>query len=156
MNKELTVFMLIGTPGSGKSTWASKRENHDAQRIISTDDIREELSGDPSNQSVSAQSFAIARKRLQEYLSEGHSVVIDATNMYRKTRKDFLDIAKANDAKTVAVVFEVTKETAIERNAKRAAAGGRNVPTHVIENMLGKYQRPDEIEFNEVVFISKL
>ena len=66
MNKELTVFMLIGTPGSGKSTWASKRENHDAQRIISTDDIREELSGDPSNQSVSAQSFAIARKRLQE------------------------------------------------------------------------------------------
>jgi len=151
-----TVYILVGCPSSGKSTWASKCENHNAECVISTDDIREELSGDATDQSVSGKAFSIARKRLQEYLNEGHSVIIDATNMYRKTRKDFLDIAKDNNSKTVAVVFEVTKETAIERNAKRAASGGRNVPSHVIENMIGKYQRPDTIEFNEVLFISKL
>ena len=83
----------------------------------------------------------------------GKSVIFDATNMYRGTRRDFLDIAKQYKAKTIAAVFEVSRETAIERNTKRGEQGGRRVPDKIIDKMLAKYQKPSKEEgFDEVKF----
>lgn len=155
---ELNAYILCGTPASGKSTWTKNviAGNKDVV-VICPDTIRGELSGNEADQSVSGRAFQLARERMEEALKNGKSVIIDATNMYRKTRKDWIDIAKKYSAKAIAVVFEVTEQTAIERNAKRASEGGRNVPTHVIQAMLAKYQTPSQGEgFDEVKFISKL
>ena len=154
MNK---AIITCGAPASGKSSWVKNvvSTNKDIV-LICPDTIRGELSGDESNQAVSGRAFQLAKERMDDALKNGHSVIIDATNMYKKTRKDFLDIAKKYNAKTIAVVFEVTRETAIERNSKRAAEGGRNVPTHVIDSMISKYQVPDASEFDEVKFITKV
>lgn len=155
--KNLEAILLIGAPGSGKSTWGYSYiiENPDVVRLC-PDDFRAKFGTGESDQSVSAKAFGATRSGMVDALKNGKSVVIDATNMYRKTRKDFLDIAKRYSAKTIAIVFEANKSLLLERNKTRGAAGGRNVPEHVIDSMLSKYQVPDNTEFDEVKFITKL
>lgn len=151
---KLMCYMCVGAPGAGKGTWASGFLSINKNILyISTDSIRKELSGDESNQSVSAQAFKLAKQRLEDALKNNKSVIIDAANMYRKTRKDFLDIAKKYNAETIAIVFEVDKNTLLDRNKKRGEQGGRNVPEWVIDSMISKYQRPDTTEFDIVKFI---
>jgi len=155
---ELIVWVTVSPPGGGKSTWAKNviAGNKDIV-LICPDTIRGELSGDESNQAVSGRAFSLARERMEDALKNGKSVIIDATNMYKKSRKDWINIAKKYSAKAIAVVFEVSEATAIERNAKRASGGGRNVPTHVIQSFISRYERPSQSEgFDEVKFISKL
>jgi predicted kinase len=150
----LTVTLLCGPPGAGKSTWGEtfiKQNNN--MSYISTDKIREEIGGSESNQAVSGLAFKIAKTRMGKALDDGKNVLIDATNMYRKTRKDFINIARGRGAQTIAVVFEVDKETLIQRNLKRGTEGGRVVPEDVIQKMLNKYERPDNNEFDKVKFV---
>lgn len=157
-NNNLQVILMVGCPGSGKSTWSKNAAsvNNDIVRLC-PDEYRAKLGEGEEDQSVSEQAFAAVKRDMAEALKNGISVLIDATLMYRKARKDFIHIAKQYEAKVIAVVFEVDEKTAIERNAKRASEGGRNVPTHIIQNMLSKYQRPSTEEgFDEIKFISKI
>ncbi len=154
MANKLIVWITVGAPGSGKSTWAKKlaEGRPDIVRVC-PDDNRRTLSGDSNNQAVSYPAFCMAKDQMGKALDSGKNVVFDATNMYCKARKDFINIAKGRGAKTVAVVFECSKETLLARNAKRAAEGGRNVSENVIDMMLGKYQTPTNDEFEELLFI---
>jgi predicted kinase len=154
--KELITYLLVGPPGSGKSTWGKEfvQKNPNTIRLC-PDEFRAKFGTSESDQSVSAQAFSATRSEMRNALLNEKSVLIDATNMYRKTRKDFIDIAKIFDAKTIAVVFECDKATLLARNINRGSEGGRNVPEHVIDNMLNKYQRPDKSEFDEVNFVNK-
>lgn len=150
------VYLLCGAPGAGKTTFGkalSKSEN--AVRIC-PDEIRAEIGTGEGDQSVSGRAFMIARERMETALKDNKHVIIDATNMHRKGRKEFLEIAKKYLAITTALVFECTKETLVERNRKRGEQGGRTVPEEIIDIMIQKYQRPDTIEFDKVQFVSKL
>lgn len=150
----LIVWLLVGAPGSGKSTWGKNMVQVNPEVIrLCPDEFRAKLGWGEGDQSVSALAFETVKREMGKALDEGKSVLIDATNMYRKARKDFLNIAKGREAKTIAVVFECSKETLMQRNEKRGKEGGRIVPEDVIDRMLGRYERPDEIEFDKVTFV---
>lgn len=153
----MKVYILVGAPGSGKSTWGNQfvTDNPTVVRLC-PDEFRAKFGWGEGDQSVSPQAFAATRSGMMDALTMGKDVLIDATSMNRKARKDFLDIAKKHNAKKVAVVFEATRETLIERNKKRGEEGGRVVPTDVIDRMLGKYEVPTHADFDEIVFVSRL
>jgi predicted kinase len=155
---ELKVYILCGAPGSGKSTWGKNMVEVNPEIVrLCPDDFRAKFGTGEADQTVSAQAFSATKSGMKETLFHGKSVLIDATNMYRKTRKDFIDIAKEFDATIIAVVFEADKQTLLSRNQKRGEEGGRNVPEWVIDNMLSKYQTPSRSEgFNEIKFITKI
>jgi predicted kinase len=155
MNK-LKVIILCGPPGSGKSTWGKNvvETNPNIVRLC-PDEFRKQFGGSEENQAVSARAFDATRRGMDEALENGKDVLIDATCMYRKARKQFLDIAKKHEAYTVAVVFEVSKDILLQRNKERGDKGGRNVPEWVIDNMLSKYEVPSKNEgFDEIKFIN--
>lgn len=155
--EQLNVYICCGAPGSGKSTWAKNMTEKDPLIVrVCPDDNRRNIGGDSSNQSVSPQAFAMAKDQVRNALCAGKNVVFDATNMYRKARRDFINIGRFHGAKIVAVVFECTKDTLLTRNQKRGSVGGRVVPEDIIDKMLSRYQRPDTTEFDEVMFVSKL
>jgi predicted kinase len=157
MKNALIVWIAIGAPGSGKSTWSKVVVEGDPRIVrVCPDDNRRAISGDSNNQAVSYPAFCMAKDQMRNALALGKCVIFDATNMYRKARKDFINIARGKGAKVIAVVFECTKETLMARNAKRAAEGGRNVGEKVIDDMLARYQRPEVPEFDELMFVSKV
>jgi len=150
------VIILIGAPGSGKSTFGKQFAETRGYAYVCPDEFRAKLGWGEGDQSVSAAAFGMAKGAIGNALDSGKSVVFDATNMYRKTRKDFINIARGRGAKTHAIVFEVDKPTLLDRNKKRGNMGGRNVPEDVIDKMLEKYQPPSSEEFDIIQYMTKL
>lgn len=153
----MKAYILVGAPGSGKSTWGKNFVTNNPGVVrLCPDEFRAKFGTGEGDQTVSAKAFAATREGMENALASGKDVLIDATSMHHKSRKDFLTISKKYNATKIAVVFEATRETLIERNRKRGEEGGRVVPDDVIDRMLGNYQVPTHADFDEVVFISKL
>jgi predicted kinase len=132
---EQRIQVLIGLPGSGKSTWAAKQ----SAGILSSDAIRHLLSGDETNQAIHAQVFTTMRHLLRQRLSLGAScTIIDATNLRRRDRRDWLRIAKKHGASAEAIWFAVPLAIAQERNRLRQ----RVVPPEVIAQFAKRLEAP--------------
>lgn len=144
----MKVILLVGLPGSGKSTWARQQ----GQEVISSDEMRLKLSGDETNQTIHGKVFGAMRYLLRLRLQLGQAVtVIDATNLRRKDRKPFLKLAQAYGAELEAVWFDVPAAVAEARNRSRA----RVVPEGVIPLLAGRLQPPTEAEgFARIVRIN--
>lgn len=143
------VFMTIGIPGSGKSTWANEFARLNPEfKIVSSDKIREELYGDESIQGNPKDVFKIAFKRTAKILQHDNArVIFDATNVQRKYREQFIDYMKkgVEDAENIyftAVFFDCPYQKAIERQNERS----RKVPNNVIYKMHSKLEPPTKEE----------
>ena len=158
MNKDeqQVVWILVGAPGSGKTTFGKVLVEGNPNFVrVCPDDNRRMIGKGSHDQTVSYPAFCMAKDQMRKALDEGKCVIFDATNMYRKARKDFINIARGRGVKVIAEVFECDKATLLARNAKRGAEGGRNVPEKIVDDMLARYQRPEVPEFDEVNFVHK-
>ena len=130
------LIMLVGLPGSGKSTYIS--EHYSDINVHSSDAIREELSGDINNQDINKQVFETLHRRVKNDLANGISCCYDATNISWKRRKAFLtELNKINCNKCcylIATPFEIC----LQRNSNR----DRVVPYQVIERMYKSFDIP--------------
>ena len=97
VNKELEVIILMGVPGSGKTTFAWNFPEHIH--------INQDRLGN-RNDCINAAKRA---------LSHGKSIVIDRTNISRSQRKYFLDVAKDYGAKTFCIFLDFPAVECIER-----------------------------------------
>jgi predicted kinase len=87
--------ILIGCPGSGKSTIANKLVNQDKRyRIVSTDKIRQKLFGDETIQGDWQLIEAEVLSQIQQHLAAGNLIIYDATNAKRPWRMDLLQKLK--------------------------------------------------------------
>lgn len=149
-------LMIGGLPGSGKSTIVKEFEAV-GYKVVCPDRLRVELAqqveGNENKlegelvgvlENFSGEAWKIAPALIKQYLSEGHSVIFDATNSTVKRRKQILQWAKENKKELIAVYVECPLDIALDRNLKRAstvtgmnAKGepvyGRYVPAQVIE-----------------------
>ncbi|MFM1900437.1 MAG: hypothetical protein RLZZ216_1013 [Cyanobacteriota bacterium] len=88
----LRCHLLIGAPGSGKTTMAHKlapllaAEDGTAALVLSTDAIRAELFGDAAVQGPWDEVRALMLQRLQAAISANRTVIIDATHARRPWR----------------------------------------------------------------------
>lgn len=141
--------LLCGPPASGKSTY---RENLDKEYtnviVLSSDELRGIIGKNPEDQSVSHIVFKTMQTMTEYFLRKGKVVVIDATNVSIKARKDFIDIARKVGVKVEAVVFNITAEEAKRRNAAR----DRKVPEDVIDRMFANFVIPVVGEVDSVVY----
>lgn len=117
-----TLVLLVGLPGSGKSTFAETHFPHDA--IVSTDRLREQLSNNIQNQLVTQKAWQIARRMVEERLKHGEITVLDAQNLIEGDRAQFYEIAKSAGARVEAIFLNVPPEKSIERDKGRTKKVG--------------------------------
>ncbi len=131
----LLVVLMVGVPGSGKSSWLKSRNI----QAISSDEIRVLLTGDVTNQTVNRQVFFLLRMILRLRLRSGQAVTyIDATNLTRWERQQYIRIAQKFQADTEVLWFNVPSEVARERNRLRE----RIVPDEAMNYLVGKFEEP--------------
>lgn len=149
------LYILIGIPCSGKSTYANKRLDNANIVIVSTDEIRKELTGTYIfSQETNDRVFDIAKSEIQLWLDKGYDVVFDATNTNKKYRKKFIDIGIKNNSRIIGVVFMTPLRICLIRNSVRDCE--RQVPEDIIVKMSGFNPNIDDSEgFNEVIFVGK-
>eukprot|EP01012_Entosiphon_sulcatum_P012212 TRINITY_DN17630_c0_g1_i1.p1 TRINITY_DN17630_c0_g1~~TRINITY_DN17630_c0_g1_i1.p1 ORF type:complete len:603 (+),score=77.88 TRINITY_DN17630_c0_g1_i1:21-1829(+) len=145
-----TFTMLVGIPGSGKSTFAAQqRQKNPDLVVVSTDDIRREIYGTVNEQSKSSEVFDIAKKRVVEALEADLDVILDATNTVAKYRKDFLTRLPA--CRRVAQVFQVPPCVAKQRIHDDLCRGRDRsaVPPDVVDRMHKQLQQSSSSLFRE-------
>jgi len=134
--------MMIGIPGSGKSTISEEMMSERNDIIyISSDAIREEMYGSEEIQGNNAKIFEEMHNRTKEALSNNLHVIYDATNISRKKRMHTLrQIPK--DIEKVAVYVSTEYKDIVKQNSERE----RVVPIEVINRMYKNLQVPIKSE----------
>jgi predicted kinase len=120
------LHLLVGPAGSGKTSWAHEHLAH--TEIVSSDRMREELTGDPSDQSQNYLVFERCMTRIRHFLHQGEEVTFDATNYEEDLRDQPVQTARWCGAQIHSYLFDISLDTALKRNLNRP----RRVPKHVI------------------------
>ena len=137
-----TLYITVGLPGSGKSTYAKDFINGKDIEYLSSDELRAVFGKSEEDQTVTPLVFGHIKRKVDEFLKDGKNVLVDATSVNRRERSDYINSAKKYGAKVVALVFKMDRAGLIARNQKRGSEGGRVVPDFVIDKMLAKYEEP--------------
>ena len=126
--------MLVGIPGSGKSTYAKELKSK-GYLIYSSDEARKET--DNTDNTV---LFDALHKQILSDLKNGKDYVLYATNLGRKRRISFLDQIGRTNVKRVCDLFVAPPDICKERNRKREDNHG--VTDEVIDRMVSFFQCP--------------
>jgi len=114
---ELSLVVLIGVSGSGKSTWSDRV--FEPFEVISSDFCRGLVSGDENSQEATKAAFEVLHFIAGKRLEAGKLTVIDATNVQRDARAKLIQLAKSHDVLPVAIVLDTPQEICVERTLAR-------------------------------------
>lgn len=133
---ELSLVVLIGASGSGKSTFA--RKHFRSTEVLSSDYCRALVSDDENNQEATKDAFEVLHFIAANRLSRGNLTVIDATNVQTEARKPLIALAREHHVLPVAVVLNVSERVCQERNQTRA---DRSFGSHVVRQQTQQLRR---------------
>jgi len=147
------LYMLVGVPGSGKSTWVKNQEWAKDCAIVSTDKYVEEWA-----ESVGKTYTEV----FEEYMPVAVTRMAGAVNGARDAGKDIIwdqtSTTIATRAKkfrmlpeyyAIAVVFRIPEPQELQK--RLASRPGKVIPSEVLDDMIAKWQEPTEEEgFNEI------
>ncbi|HSA48528.1 MAG TPA: AAA family ATPase, partial [Yinghuangia sp.] len=114
---DLSLVVLIGTTGAGKSTFA--RAHFAPTQVLSSDFFRGMVSDDENNQAASKDAFALLQHVAGIRLAAGRLTVIDATSVQPGARAQLVQLAREHDVLPVAIVLDVPEQVCFERNTAR-------------------------------------
>ena len=149
----ITLFVLIGVQGSGKSTWARANAERLNAVVVASDEIRNELEAAGMDaMGLSDHVFAILENRVDKLLKQGRSVLVDATHARRAWRANVLAIARRRRARRVAIWFDLPLEVVRERNLSKTGGdwGNRVIPEDLLLDYWSQFEPPGADEFDEV------
>lgn len=148
------LTLLIGLPGSGKSTYLKKYEYNRivcgfGPRILSSDNLRKFLFKDENDQTHNEELFDYIKESAVKLLERGYDVIIDATNITRKNRQSIVNYVEnkitgyLDWCSVKYIVFATPYYQCLINNRKRE----RQVPEEVIKRMYKNFEFPT---YNEV------
>jgi len=130
------LVVLIGTSGSGKSTFAAR--HFKPTEVISSDYCRGVVDDDENSLDATADAFSLVHFIAETRLKRRKLAVIDATNVRAEDRAHLVGIAKRYHALAVAIVLNPGEDVCRERNKARA---DRQFGPHVIRNQTANLKR---------------
>lgn len=126
---DLSLVVLIGATGSGKSTFA--RKHFKPTEVISSDYCRGLVADDENDQSASRDAFEVLHYIAGKRLAAGRLTVVDATSVQAEARRRLVQLAREYDVLPIAIVLDMPEEVCAERNAARPDRAG--LPRAVIQ-----------------------
>ncbi|MGW7659589.1 polynucleotide kinase-phosphatase [Streptomyces sp. NPDC054756] len=134
---DLSLVVLVGASGSGKSTFA--RRHFKPTEVISSDFCRGLVADDENDQSASRDAFDVLHYIAGKRLAAGRRTVVDATNVQQDARRQLIELAKRYDVLPIAIVLDVPEEVCAERNAARTDRA--DMPRRVIQRHIRELRR---------------
>ena len=151
------IHLLVGIPGSGKSTYAKKLKEDLKCDVISTDTVRNEHP-DWEEPAIWVEVY----QRAANALKNNVDVIFDATNPTEKVRKRFIEKVSEHQVKVVmgAYFFDTPWEECKERVIKRnSMPNERFLPPEVVESYGKSVTKPsleEGFQFVKVIQYGKI
>lgn len=133
---ELSMVVLIGTSGSGKSSFA--RKHFKPTEVLSSDYCRALVSDDENNLAATKEAFEVLHFIAGKRLAAGKLTVVDATNVQPESRAPFVTIARQYHCLPVAIVLDLPERLCQDRNKGRS---DRDFGPHVIHQQNQQLRR---------------
>jgi len=139
------VILLVGPPLSGKDTYLRTQDYSDYV-IISRDDILMSLHDTDDYSSAfntvnQKEVDKILNQKIQVSICEKRNVIINMTNLSKKSRNRHLCKFPNIDYDKIAIVFpKLNLCDYINRNDKRKVDENKFIPVNVIQTMLENWQ----------------
>ncbi|GAA3057035.1 polynucleotide kinase-phosphatase [Streptomyces glomeratus] len=134
---DLSLVVLVGASGSGKSTFA--RRHFKPTEVISSDFCRGLVADDENDQSASRDAFDVLHYIAGKRLAAGRRTVVDATSVQQESRRQLIELARQYDVLPIAIVLDVPEEVCAERNAGRTDRA--DMPRRVIQRHTRELRR---------------
>jgi len=133
---ELSLVVLIGPSGSGKSSFA--RKHFKPTEVLSSDFCRGLVSDDENSQAATKDAFEVLHFIAAKRLAAGKLTVIDATNVQSEARKPLVARAREYHVLPVAIILNLPEKLCQERNRLRS---DRDFGPHVIRQQSQQLRR---------------
>lgn len=155
MQTKPKLFIPVGVPGCGKSTFYKENFNNANMRYVSRDEIRMNLIHDDDDYfKYEKEVFRRYASEIANCLKNEKNVYADATHLNHPSRAKLVN-ALARMGLTldkyniVFIYFDTALETCFERNQYRS--GRACVPEDAVRDMHKKMTEPSSDEFQNVV-----
>ena len=154
-------YMLIGLPGSGKSTVCEEllKDIPDIV-VVSTDEYIEKYAKERGKkyEEVYREVGEDAQKwmnvRIRQLMNEKKNFIWDQTNVFKSARKKKISMLEQNKYEVVAVALYLSEEELGKRLSNRVAQGGKKISYKIIQDMKEAYELPTYDEkFKEIYLI---
>jgi predicted kinase len=147
------LYVLVGIPASGKSTWVQNQNWKDDCVVVSTDEFVEDYAKE-CGQTYSEvfddympTAVELMLEKVERARDAGRDIIWDQTSTSYKTRANKFRMLP--DYYKIAVVFKVPETEELQR--RLASRPGKVVPWNVVERMIAGWQEPTlEEGFDEI------
>ncbi|XP_051974062.1 heterogeneous nuclear ribonucleoprotein U-like protein 1 [Xyrauchen texanus] len=160
------ILMMVGLPGSGKTTWANKHAEENPEKkynILGTNAIMEKMKvmGLRRQRNYAGrwdiliqQATQCLNRLIQIAARKRRNYILDQTNVYGSAQRRKMRPFEGFQRK--AIVICPTDEDLKERTLKRTDEEGKDVPDHAVLEMKANFVLPDAGEFLDEVRLIEL
>ena len=142
------LYVLVGVPGSGKSTWIKEQEWVNECVYVSTDtwvDLEAQRLGKTYSEIFTEympKAVNIMTAQVVDAREQGRDIIWDQTSTTVSSRKRKFNMLP--DYHAIAVVFRTPEEEELAR--RLATRPGKVIPEHVLYDMIWNFEMPTEDE----------
>ena len=151
-------IMLVGVPGSGKSTWLCTKYAEYGTYVASTDNIIEEVASsygmtyDEGFKELIGFADKVMWRMITTCMMRGLDFTIDRTNLTAKSRAKFIQKLKLHRYEIECVVFPTPEPEEWKRRLD--SRSGKTIPQEVLDRMVDSYEMPLMSEgFSSITFV---
>lgn len=150
------LYVLVGVPGSGKSTWIANQDWATNCKCVSTDTIIERYA--KFHNKTYSEVFGLYMPRAVELMTkqvikareQSKDIIWDQTSTTVESRKRKFRMLPGYYA--IAIVFKTPERNELERRLN--SRPGKVIPNDVVENMIKNFEMPTEAEgFKEIWYV---
>jgi predicted kinase len=155
------VYMLIGPPGIGKSTYIKEMLLPNGEyTVVSTDNLLEEKGkkiGLSYDEAFNEFNFKEIEKEffinLKIAINERQDIVVDRTNMSKKGRRRVLNLFPKDYLK-IGILFDFSNRAKLDTQLnKRLSETGKHISKKKVDRMIESYKEPTLEEFDYITKI---
>jgi predicted kinase len=150
------VYVLVGVPGSGKSTWLASQNWALGLTVVNTDNFVEDYAKKQGKtysevfDEYMPTAVELMSKVVVHAREHGHDIIWDQTSTTVKSRARKFRMLR--DYEHIAVVFKTPERD--ELDARLAGRPGKNIPKAVVDSMINGFEMPTEEEgFKEIWYV---
>lgn len=161
-NNMPVCYMMVGVPGSGKSSAIAQLKSEMPHlKTVSSDEYIDKIALKQGKKysEVHCENVDDATKwmnaQIQSFIKNKVDFIWDQTNVVQTARLKKIRNLKANGYEITAITFEITREELQKRLTRREKETGKYISVKIVEKMIEEYVRPDYSEgFSLIVLIS--